>query len=403
MDCILFTISNRLSHRNFWKRLHTPLSNENGIALILSIFFLITLGLLSYVSTRFTSSDLERGEKSKQAMDAFYIADAGIEHAKFTVKPLSFDDVLAAGGVLDLDGSGNATVSFNGGNYTVQVSDNDDGDSDTTQDSDGIIQIVSTGIASDGTTKQITVLVKKFDLRPLDFPAAVSLVDPDGDIEIASNATYIEGNAKNYDPDPPNQPIDDPTCADKNGVATMDSSPDQTYQNNADDNITGTGGTTPNILTNDFTFTLQEIQEIRNAFLPLVTTTYNGDTSISAVTLGTTSNPTVTYADNSLTISGNSSGAGILIVNKDLNITGSLVYQGVVLIGICDTCPGRFETGIGGAEIYGAIIVANPTSDNNDEARIKMTGSANVYFSCDAIANATNLASETFTVVSWKS
>ncbi|GEM_PF-3079174 len=384
-----------------WDSFKKPLKDDKGLALILSLFFLIALGLLAYVSVTFTSSDIKRGENSKQTRDAFYIADAGIEHAKFTLKPLNFDDVLAAGGILDLDGSGGATVTFNGGNYTVQVVDNDDGDSDLTLDSDDILQISSTGTTSEGSTKQITALVKKFDLRPVDFPAAVSLVDPDGDIEIASNAAYIEGNAYNYDPDPPNQPIDDPTCADKNGIATMDSSPDQTYQNNADDNITGTGGTTPNILTNDFTFTLQELQEIRNAFLPLATTTYIGDTSVSAVTLGTTANPIVAYADESLTISGNSSGAGILIVNKDFNVTGSLVYQGVILVGICDTCAGRFETGIGGAEIYGAVVVANPTGSNNDEARIKMTGSANIYFSCDAIANATSLANQTFSVVSW--
>ncbi len=400
---MLFEKSDQFHQTGFLKKLKVPLANQNGIALIICIFFLMALGLLSYVSTTFTSSDVNRGENSKQAMDAFYIADAGIEHAKFTLKPLNFDDVLASGGILDLDGSGGATVPFNGGNYNVQISDNDDGDSNLTDDSDGIIQITSLGTTSKGTTKQIVALVKKFDLRPVDFPAAVSLVDPDGDIEIASNAAYIEGNAKNYDPNPPNKPIDDPTCTDKNGIATIDSSPDQTYQNNADDNITGTGGTTPNILTNDFTFTLQELQEIRNAYLPLATITYNGDTSISATTLGTTTNPIVTYADDSLTISGNSSGAGILIVNKDLNITGSLVYQGVILIGICDTCPGRFESGIGGAEIYGAVVVANPTASNNDEARIKMTGSANIYYSCDAIANATNLASQTFTVVSWRS
>ncbi len=400
---MFFLKTNRFDNRGLWNKLQTPITNENGIALILCLFFLIALSLLSYVSTTFTSSDIKRGENSRQIMDAFYIADAGIEHAKFTLKPLSFDDVLAAGGILDLDGSGGATVSFNGGNYAVQITDNDDGDSDLTQDSDGIVQITSIGATSDGTTKQIIALVKKFDLRPVDFPAAVSLVDPDGDIEISSNAAYIEGNAKTYDPNPPNQPIDDPTCTDKNGIATMDSSPDQTYQNNADDNITGTGGSTPNILTDDFTFTLQQLQEIRNAYLPVATTTYNGDTSISAETLGTTSNPIVTYADDSLTISGSSSGAGILIVNKDLNITGSLVYQGVILVGICDTCPGRFETGIGGAEIYGAVVVANPTSSNNEEARIKMTGSANIYYSCDAITNATNLASQTFTVVSWRS
>ncbi|MFQ5716410.1 MAG: PilX N-terminal domain-containing pilus assembly protein [Nitrospinales bacterium] len=389
-----------------------PLQNQKGIALIMILLFLVLLAILSVAAITTTSSEIQRTASYVELKTAFYIADAGIEHAKSVIKYIRFDSALAGAdgdkaatadnGVLSLDGPADAVVDFNNGSYSVLVSDNDDGDGDIDDDSDGIVIIASTGTTAKGNSKTITAMVKKYDLDPNDFPAAVTMPDPDVDIDMNSNAYLIQGNGSYRNPNPPYQALDDPSCPDKHGIATLDDVPETDYSPaNSVDKIQGVGGPSGDILTGDTTFTLLQLQEIRNTYLPFASAIYTGTTNLSDATLGTYANPQVTYVNDSLTINGNVSGAGILIVDRDFRVNGSFVFQGIILIGICDTCPGRFETGSGNAKIYGAIVVANPTSSFDVEARLKMTGNASIYYSCKAIDNANNLSNKTFSVVSW--
>lgn len=129
-------------------------------------------------------------------------------------------------------------------------------------------------------------------------------------------------------------------------------------------------------------------------------TVYNSDTSLSSVTLGTTGTPTITHVQGDLSITGTTTGAGVLIIDSALDISGDLTYEGIVMIGICETCPGRL-LGTGNAKIYGAMVLANPTAANGGTSFADFDGNAFIYYSCSALQNLADKLGNTFATVSW--
>ncbi|MEC7641430.1 MAG: hypothetical protein VYC17_04660 [Nitrospinota bacterium] len=169
---------------------NSPLNNQDGIAMVAALLFLVVLALLSVVATNKSATDAKRTEVFKESKDVFYIADAGIEHAKLALKTANLDTVLAAGGILDLDGPGDATVSFNNGSYSVVISDNDDGDSNTSNDSDDIVNITSTGTSAEGTTKVISAFV----MQSSSFWSPNGAILTDGDLDVSGNMTVTSNS-----------------------------------------------------------------------------------------------------------------------------------------------------------------------------------------------------------------
>jgi hypothetical protein len=123
------------------------------------------------------------------------------------------------------------------------------------------------------------------------------------------------------------------------------------------------------------------------ADITLPTGTYSGST------LGTPSEPKVTYANGDVHFTGTMTGSGILVVNGDLTLSGQFTFSGIIIVYGQST----IQTDIVGQGIvYGSTICVGKDVD------IKATGKAGLYYSSQAINNAKlNLKSSRFQILSW--
>ena len=108
--------------------------------------------------------------------------------------------------------------------------------------------------------------------------------------------------------------------------------------------------------------------------------------------LGTTSDPKITYVNGNVGFT-DVSGAGILIINGNVKLSGNFNFYGIVLVYGQST----IETNmIGNNGIYGGTIIVG------DNVNVKADGNASFYYSSEAIALAQmNLKSSRFEIVSW--
>ena len=116
--------------------------------------------------------------------------------------------------------------------------------------------------------------------------------------------------------------------------------------------------------------------------------------SLPAV-LGTKAVPVITYSDGNTKVVAGTTGAGILIIDGDTLIAGAFDYAGIIIIGGCSTCWGELQ-GTGSAKIYGAMVVGNAVDGTGT-----FSGSAIIYYSCDGVAKAVEVFSNTFRTVGW--
>ena len=370
------------------KEMKEILDNERGVVLVISLMILTLLvgaGVGAIVSTQ---TDLKTSGNVKIATQAFYIAAAGIERGKAEISgSKTFDSILAGtdGNKANTNDNGilsfGASDSFNGGTYTVSVTDNnDETPADVWDDSDDKVYITSTGSLG-GSESVLKVLVTK---ASLDFKGAMNIVDDECELEFKGSA-LIDGNDKTFNPQNPNTP-DNGSGPATNGIARdCATSNNDDIQAGKESDIRGSGASSPDI-TNDLgSLTLAALQATRSNLISQADTIYNGTTTINGGTLGTRSSPKITYVNGSLTIQGGPTGVGFLIVNENFEVKGNFTFEGIILIGICNTCAGRIK-GTGNAKIYGAMVLANPTLSHSGEARIKkMQGNTTIYYSTFAI------------------
>lgn len=116
------------------------------------------------------------------------------------------------------------------------------------------------------------------------------------------------------------------------------------------------------------------------------------DLSGSGVELGTSDAPKIVVAEGDLYLSGNGSGAGILVVQGNLEYQGAFDYDGLVLV------LGEGSVSLGGANksITGGVLVAN-LIENNDgthsfgESSFSLNGNSDFFFDSTNIRMAVNL------------
>jgi hypothetical protein len=100
---------------------------------------------------------------------------------------------------------------------------------------------------------------------------------------------------------------------------------------------------------------------------------YNGNTAACtppAQGLGTLANPQITYVNGDFNM-GNASGAGVLVVTGDLNVTGNGQFTGLVLIigqGIMNV------NGGGNGTFYGSVFIANTNSHTSPFTQLSTVG-----------------------------
>lgn len=372
------------------------LKDFRGMALITSILLTAILMTLTGASLFFSQLDLKMASNHKLGSEAFYIAEAGIERAYVEVSSKNLNSVLAG-----VDGNKNnttdngilafgASAPFAGGTYEVKVTDNDDGDGDSWHDTDGKVYITSTGKFA-GSTRVIRVLVSRANL---DFNAAITVIDEKCRTQQGGSAV-VDGHDFTYNPSQQDKPIQG-SGPNVHAIARSCTTNNDDIQK--PNQITGSG-ISPDITSDIGSLTLASVRSVRDEMISRADIVYHGSTTLNGGTLGTRDKPKITYVDDTLVLEGNVTGAGFLIVDKDFEVKGNFAYEGIILVGICPTCPGRIH-GTGNAKMYGATVLANPTSSHDEEARIEnMTGNSSIYYSTYGIDLALK---RTFKTLGWQ-
>lgn len=229
----------------------------------------------------------------------------------------------------------------------------------------------------------------------MNFNAALTVIDEKCETHQGGSAT-VTGLDYTYNPAQQNNPIR-ASGPDVHGIARSCTTIEDDIKK--PNQITGSGVFSPDITSDIGSLTLASVQSVRDDLISRADTVYHGSTTLNGGTLGTRDDPKITYVDDTLVLEGNVTGAGFLIVDKDFEVKGNFTYEGIILVGICNTCPGRI-TGTGNAKMYGATVLANPTSSHDQEARIEnMTGNSSIYYSTYGIDLGLK---RTFKTVGWQ-
>ncbi len=299
----------------------------------------------------------------------------------------------------------NGVSMGSGARYFAKITDNDDGDGDLTTDVDGIIllrtmavQRLGAGQMSTygGTVKNSVSIIETMIEREktFEFNASLTLYGPCA--QPAQGGSLFSGNSFNVDGfDHPDMTLGDlsgggphshVTGGDSAGINSVYDDPgdgdgedlrDCIYDDldaNQMDNIDGDNsdyGGDPSLqdgtqairddpnpdATNlfDATYVMNFIDGI-SAFAD---TTIPDGSNYSA-DMGDDDNPEITWCPGDCTINGTSSGAGMLLVQGRLVLSGNLDYRGLILV----VGDGRFDQP-GNVDILGGIFVAK-TIDNGD-------------------------------------
>jgi hypothetical protein len=352
-------------------------------------------------------------------------------------------------------------ITFNGGDYKIRFWDTDDSkicggtctsghadpalDSDNEDwvDRDGVVYAESIGTTADGKKTTIHATLKRRSPLTSLIPAAMTLVGPKASYRSGSNAGKVKGaNASNE-----GFSIDgsaDTDCAGKEGLVTEGEdnpgSGDWTdlfnpnasqadvdvcaagtsnvclgwSPSNSKNDVDGTSGIGTGIKTGVTDFTALHAEVFFDEFVvnntPDQTLTTNG-TSTDITDWGSPTNPVIIHAkrgslageDGNLSLPGGQTGYGILVVDGELALSGTIVWNGIVIISGCDDCTG-FLSGSGGFEVNGAVIVGNDGLDSSfDPTLSKSTygGQPNYNYSCEGIDVANGSLSNAFLTASW--
>lgn len=131
---------------------------SKGSASTIAILMIAVLSFIGVAAIMTSTTYLKISTNYQTGIQAFYTAEAGIEHAKKVLIDGSvngLDDELAIGTILD-------NIALGDGSYTVQVTDNNDevppAPNDQLHDLDGAVVITSTGIAPNNSRAVIKVI-----------------------------------------------------------------------------------------------------------------------------------------------------------------------------------------------------------------------------------------------------
>jgi hypothetical protein len=355
--------------------------SESGSLLILTSIFMTVMLSFGLITVNVVTDEIVEAKMDSNSIQAEYIAEAGLERAMRELKNTwnatqDWSDVL--------DGPDDTTstsddgelsfgrpVTFNSGNYSVVVTDNDDGDSDLFTDSDGTVVIASVGTALDGTSKTIQAEVSAAAFEP----GATIYLDGISEIESTSDQFALSGDDYNIGAITPT------TVGAYYGVSSSGST--LTVDDQYKDNITGKDYDSlpePDVPSLKAAVSDQDVQALIDFYSPyadyvLAPGTYNQS-------YGTSTNYVIVHVTGDATFNGNNDSYGLLIGDGNLTIKGKHNWTGVVIAADTLTISG---TGVeDDVKIYGAAYVGN--SSGSDAAyELKMKGKSRVYYSTEAV------------------
>jgi len=444
------------------RRLSRLIDNEQGVALVLALMILLTLtGLvLAFLSASAFEPQISRNHS--ETVRARYVAEAGVEYAYDTLATNvgSWNDHLAGatcaqGAVLGAPNSSLPGLGSAHGTFTVRIrNDCKAGDDqltgialDTTtggcdpaapgtatRDSNCKVVVTSTGTIGT-TTRTITVVIAKTAGLPIN--GALAFPGSQADVSLRASSMMIDGRDTKIG-DPPGAPTGSAPAV--YGIAVNPSFPalvarlETALADGARNDVRGKDRTNPsatqrgaNTISAHGALTSQAVTDFVDAAKSTADLTINASpgnaSSLSNIgstcatdlenstCWGTSARPKVVYIRGampnvgtrytSLSLAGESSGTGVLIIeNGIVEIGGSFRWNGPIIatgrnVGI------RFR-GDGNQVVYGAAVVneLDPVAVANIEG--DAVGKPHILYSAEALGLVQNALKRRFvTTQSW--
>jgi hypothetical protein len=301
------------------------------------IFLLASVTLLAGAILALITVEMGRAGRARTEVErtrAFSLAESGVDQ----VRVLLAANAFPAGTTLDWsddgvdnDGDGRAdegdeSVTASAALWWSDGIDND-GDGLTDETDEGVARVTST--ARIGTSTQtVTGWVRRISsVVPLEVPAVVNLLDPNADVTFKGSSFLVDGRDHELTGGFSRKPS-------VYGIAINGSKASVLSQltKNQTGSIMGTGGK-PSITT--WTPSSPEwLQNVIDAMALQADVTFNNFNSSYTGTLGNAlaGKYLVTYSRGNLKLGGGSTGAGVLCVDGDLEITGKWEFVGPVFV-----------------------------------------------------------------------
>lgn len=368
---------------------HRQASDERGSALVMAIFVLVLLGAMGVVLLFVTENEVKAGQVDQRAKKVFYLAEAGLEGGRETLRvtnlsdPLAsnrgtFDDELAAAaggnGTFDVsadtlkpvyDAAGKVTgftgygddvpvrpmTAFGRGVYAAFLVNDIVDVSAPLTDSNDRVMIIAIGAGSDRSVEIVQGMVERKSFPPL--PATITMVGPSADFDGGASA------AKEYSGDdcpggipgfnvPAIGTFDPGSEASAEVGVRKPGSYSQGAESGVDTVDDVAGAADP--LWQDCDFLVDLARQVRSA-ADLV-----GNSSTPESALGVPGSPLIVYIEGDYTVDAGVNGAGMLFVTGNLEFHGNSNWYGTIFAVGKGTIT---RSGNGNGDIDGAVLVAD--------------------------------------------
>lgn len=342
---------------------------DHGATFVVLLIILLGLLALTIAGLAGARSSLKVTNNYQTGIQALLAAEAGALHAQKVVNDMgvvsfSSDVVSAWSTVFGTD----AKTMPGYGSVTYSVAATSDA-----LDPTGHAYLTATGQAPNESARSLQT---RLAINGVFSPGSIYLPNSSVSTSFNGSAFLIDGNNKNIDgtPNPTGSVpgIGTSTTAAADAVKST-LSPQQAS------NVIGTGGT-PSVAMSAG----PSASRITNTIIPNMLTqpgVVTNPTLTGNDTFGTLSNPQITHFTGSVTINGNLSGVGILIVDQGLTISGSSTFTGLIIV--------RGTTQITAVTGHTTILGALWTTDLS----LTVSGSASVTYSSQALTLASGIAS----------
>ncbi len=384
-----------LTRKTMNLNLRSAYGNEKGIVLAVVLMFLAILAAMGSITVVMTRAEIKTGDNYKNTEQAFFLAQAGAEHAREQLRAInavsanlgSFTDELgnSAGlnGLLDgyVVGTDDVplinTGSLTEGSYTVYLTnDSADGLLNLT-DTNKIVTLTSVATGPNDTKATIEITVAIFDIFTP--PSPITLVGPGATfIGNESNAKDLYGDdqcatdpigvirpvvAMSHPADLPNVQAAIATSKPARYFARnltgglVDAVTDPSLISTTIDNTTIDSSPTLTFILTKYGVDIENADDL-NAMVKTVEkaadTVAPGGTSASSVYVGAPGDTQVVVVKGDFGL--NADGAGILVVTGQLTFQGNINYDGMIFV----IGEGSMVRAGGGTNVIrGGIFVAN--------------------------------------------
>jgi len=363
---------------------------DSGMAFVLALFALTTIAMAATSALLVASSDIRATRNYREASQVHFVAESAIAHAMQVVNGpgvVNFqNDVVTPWGTLF--GTGARTFAPVGG-YTYTVSSSID-----PADVVNAGRFVATATGPEGTRNVVVARVTRSNI-PSTAPGAIYL-SQDGQTNATFNGTgfLVDGNDHNYTGGlaSPNNPV--PGISTRNATNTQEAI--TSLSTNQRNDVTGLGyiagsPSVPSVLTSPAAPSVAQLDQLAADLLARPGVVNVSDTQVHGnATFGTEAQPQITYFSNpngvTIKANGNSSGAGVMIVEGDLTIQGSIDFKGLIIVRGRTQVIGTTDD-TGNATVYGSLW----TNDLN----LTVGGSALLYYSSQALSLANQVSGGT--------